>query len=163
MGGISSRYSNSYNDEQKHQLNAVDTPLLASSEYLQGPITLPTNNSTQADQELQRIVNREKQLHIISGKQMSNALHGLLQEIQLNILANNYNEKNKVILNTLGNDIKTKKMALKDSKEANFADYRRMELIQYEIKQKKNTILLVSIATISLLVLLSLSMLILRK
>lgn len=163
MGGISSRYSNSDGDEQKHQLKAVDIPLLESSEYLQRPITLPTNNSTQAVQELQRIVNREKQLHIISGKQMSNALHGLLQEIQLNILANNYNEKNKVILNTLRNDIKTKQMSLKDSKEANFADYRRMELIQYEIKQKKNTILLVSIVTISLLVLLGLSIIILRK
>lgn len=163
MGGISSRYSNSGIDEQKHLLEAVNIPLLDSSLYLQGPITLPTNNSTQADQELQRIVNREKQLHMLSGKQMSNSLHDLLQEIQLNILANNYNEKNKVILNTLHNDIKLQKNELKNTKEANFADYRKMELIEYEIKQKKNTILIVSIATISLLILLGLSMLFLKR
>jgi hypothetical protein len=163
MGGISSRYTDAEADESNHTLDAISIPLLESSIYLQGPITLPTGNSTQADQELQRIINREKQIHMVSGKQMITSLHGLLQQIQLNILANNYNEKNKVILNTLHKDIKMKKGELKDTKETNFADYRRMELIQYEIKQKKNTILLVSIATISLLVLLGISILLLQK
>ena len=73
------------------------------------------------------------------------------------------NEKNKVLLKKLFNEAKNKQLDLKDSKEANFADYRRMELIQAEIKQKNRTILFVLFANITLLVLLSISFIILKS
>ena len=56
-----------------------------------------------------------------------------------------------------------KRAELKDSQEANLADYRRIELIQSEIKQKNRTILFVTIASIVLLLLLVISFVFLRS
>ena len=163
MGGISSRYNNADTDEVNMTKNAIDIPLLDASSNLPGPITLPIGNTTQAATELQRIVNNEKQYHMVSNKEMNTNLNLLLQNIQLNILANNYNEKNIVILNKLLNELTEKKHELKDSKEANYADYRRIELIQKEIKEKNRTIILVIISSIILIILSVISFLILRN
>ena len=170
MGGISSRYNSTpdINDTNKY-LKRIDEYQLNSNVLklekleISGDISIPGETNAATSQELQRIVNEQKQYHLISGKEMSSMLHKLLQQIQLNILANNYNEKNKVLLKKLFNDVKNKQLDLKDSKEANFADYRRMELIQAEIKQKNKTILFVFIANITLLVLLSISFIILKS
>ena len=170
MGGVSSRYNSTDDiDDTNEYLKRIDKYQLKSNvlelekQEISGSISIPGETNADAAQELQRIVNKQKQYHLISGKEMSSMLHKLLQQIQLNILANNYNEKNKVLLKKLFNDVKNKQLDLKDSKEANFADYRRMELIQAEIKQKNRTILFVLFANITLLVLLSISFIILKS
>ena len=53
----------------------------------------------------------------MSSDEMSDSLHNLLQQIQLNILANNYNEKNKHILNKLLKELNNKRLELKDSRK----------------------------------------------
>lgn len=168
MGGISSRYTpQSDNLTTPHFLNPVDKYQQSSNVInydeptITGDISIPGTDMN--DVELNRIVNKQRQYYQLSGKEMGDKLHNLLQQIQLNILANNYNEKNKVLLSKMFNEMKEKQADLKDSKEANLADYRRIELIQAEIKQKNRTILFVIIAILALLILLALSFLLLKN
>ena len=157
MGGISSKVTNTNNKiiprNDKYQLssNVID--------YKEPELSADVSiiNQNKLDIELNKIVNKELQYYKVSGKEMSESLHHLLQQIQLNILANNYNEKNKQILKKLMKEANNKRAELKDSKEANLADYRRIELIQSEIKQKNRTILFITIASIVLLILLVIS------
>lgn len=170
MGGISSRYTpqpGTNNLTTPNFLNSVDRYQQSSNviDYdepvITGDISIPGTDMN--DVELNRIVNKQRQYYQLSGKEMGDKLHNLLQQIQLNILANNYNEKNKVLLSKLFNEMKEKQSDLKDSKEANLVDYRRIELIQAEIKQKNRTILFVIIAILALLILLALSFLLLKN
>ena len=157
MGGISSKVTNTNNKiiprNDRYQLssNVID--------YKEPELSADVSiiNQNKLDIELNKIVNKELQYYKVSGKEMSESLHHLLQQIQLNILANNYNEKNKQILKKLMKEANNKRAELKDSKEANLADYRRIELIQSEIKQKNRTILFITIASIVLLILLVIS------
>ena len=160
MGGISSKATNTNstilsvslpNDKYQLSSNVID--------YKEPELSTDVSviNQNKLDIELNKIVNKELQYYKVSGKEMSESLHHLLQQIQLNILANNYNEKNKQILKKLMKEANNKRAELKDSKEANLADYRRIELIQSEIKQKNRTILFITIASIVLLILLVIS------
>lgn len=169
MGGISSKVTNTTNiipipelpkltpDQYQLSSNVIE---YKEPQLLTDQAVLEANNS---DIELKRIVNKELQYYMSSGKEMSDSLHNLLQQIQLNILANNYNEKNKHILNKLLKELNNKRLELKDSKEANLADYRRIELIQSEIKQKNKTILFVVIASIVLSILLVISFIFIKS
>lgn len=165
MGGISSRYTASSEQElhldpnDKYQLNS--NVFKYSDQEIVGDVVIPGKDIN--DVELNRIVNQQRQYYIESVKKMNDLLHILLQQIQLNILANNYNEKNRVILEKLLRELNEKKLDLKNSKEANLVDYRRMELIQAELKQKRRTIFFVIIAIIVLIVLLVLSFLLLKN
>lgn len=168
MGGISSRYTPATNNvTTPHFLNPVDKYQESSNvinydePIITGDISIPGDDIN--DVELNRIVNKQRQYYQMSAKEMRDKLHNLLQQIQLNILANNYNEKNKVLLNKMFNEMKSKQAELKDSKEANLADYRRIELIQTEIKQKNRTILFVIIAIIALIILMTFSFLLLNN
>ncbi len=162
MGGISSKVTNTNNKiiprNDRYQLssNVIDY----KEPELSADVSVIDQNS---DIELNKIVEEQLQYYKVSGKEMSESLHHLLQQIQLNILANNYNEKNKQILKKLMKEANNKRAELKDSKEANLADYRRIELIQSEIKQKNRTILFVTIASIVLLLLLVISFIFLRS
>ena len=160
MGGISSRYSNT---ESNFTREATDIPFLDASVDLPGPITIPANNTTETNSNLLKVVNNEKQYHRISLGEMNTSLNLLLQKIQMNILANNYNEKNKVILTKLHNELNKKRKLAKDNKESNYADLRKMELIEKEIKEKKKSVNIILVASIVLFVLFIVSFLILYK
>ena len=141
MGGISSKVTNTINiiptpelpkltpDQYQLSSNVIDY----KEPKLSADVSIIDQNS---DIELNKIVEKQLQYYKVSSKEMSESLHHLLQQIQLNILANNYNEKNKQLLKKLMKEANNKRAELKDSKEANLADYRRIELIQSEIKQK---------------------------
>ena len=160
MGGISSRYSNT---ESNFTREATDIPFLDASVDLPGPITIPANNTTETNSNLLKVVNNEKQYHRISLGEMNTSLNLLLQKIQMNILANNYNEKNKVILTKLHDELNKKRKLAKDNKESNYADFRKMELIEKEIKEKKKSVNIILVASIVLFVLFIVSFLILYK
>lgn len=160
MGGISSRYSN---NESNFTREATEIPFLDASVDLPGPITIPANNTTETNSNLLRVINNEKQYHRISLGEMNTSLNLLLQKIQMNILANNYNEKNIVILTKLHDEMNKKRKLAKDNKESNEADLRKMELIEKEIKEKKKSVNIILVISILLFVLFIVSFLILYK
>lgn len=171
MGGISTKYTAT---NENNIIPLPELPKLTQDQYqlssnvinYEEPKILTNEeilNGINSDIVLKRIINKEKQYYVYSGKEMNDSLHNLLQQIQLNILANNYNEKNKQILKKLLKEANNKQLELKDTKEANLADYRRIELIQSEIKQKNKTILFVIIISVLLSVLLIISSIFLKS
>lgn len=161
MGGTTSKYNQATTKESDFTKNHTNIKLMDPVKKFEGPIIIP--EGTVGNNDLRLIVQRERQYHLEQGSQIRELLNKMLHFIQIDILANNYNQKNGVLLKKLKNNIKEKEGELKDSKEANFADFRRMNLIESEIREKNRTILLVSIASCVLFILLGVSYFILTR
>jgi hypothetical protein len=153
MGGTQSLYLRAQEEEQERTQKLLDNELIkggSSRDEIQ--FKLPPNMNK--EQGIRNIVDASQQHRIQKNKLVSGEINKLLNIIQMDILAHNYNQKNNVILNKLEKELNEKKGDAKDNREANYADYTRIEFIEKEIKEKQKTIYFLIISFIVILVLL---------